>query len=92
MRHRGRAPEKHGKREADPRAEPVDQFPDEQQTCTVGKLKSEDDVAISDFGPSELRLQRWFQQADDLSVHVVDRGREEQEAADQPTCSAARIG
>jgi hypothetical protein len=47
-------------------------------------LEGKDDVAVVRLGPTELMLQRGLEDRHDLPVHVIDRGREEQEAADDP--------
>ena len=54
---------------------PADQEPDR-----VGELKREDDVGVVDLAPAELRLQRRLQDADHLSIDVVDGRGEEQQA------------
>ncbi len=75
---------KYRQRETDARSQPVDQLPDEQQAGSVSKLKSEHDVAVAGFRPAKLQLQGRFQQTDHLPVHVIHRGCEKQQAADQP--------
>ena len=56
----------------------------EQKADRVRHLEREDDVAVVDLGPAELRLQRRLQDADHLAIDVVDRRGEEEQAADRP--------
>ena len=93
MSHGGRAPDEDRERESLARAEPVDELSDEQQSGTVGELEGGDDVAVSNFCPTELDLQHRLEQRDHLAVHVVHGGREEQQAADQPaTVAGCELG
>src|SRR5262249_39743470 len=57
----------------------------EDEPDRVGELKGEHDVRVIDLAPAELRLQRRLQDADHLTIDVVDRRGEEQQAADRPT-------
>jgi hypothetical protein len=76
------APERDGEGEAEFRAEPVDQRTDREQADRVGEREIEDDVAVVEIAPAELRAQRRPEQRDDLSVDVVDGGGEEEQRAD----------
>ena len=55
-----------------------------QEPDRVGELEREDDVAVVDFRPAELLLQRRLEDRDDLTIDVVDRRREKQQRADDP--------
>ena len=88
MSHGCGAPYEYRQRKSFARAQAVDELADEKQSGAVGELEGEHDVAVADFGPAELQLQRGFEQADDLAVHVVDRGREKQHGADEPAAVA----
>ena len=71
MSHSGDAPHQYRQRKTLASSQSVDQFPDEKQSGAVGELESQDDVAITNFRPTELELQGGFQQPDHLPVHVI---------------------
>ena len=64
--------------------QPIDQPAGDQKPDRVRELEREDDVAVVDFRPAELLLQRRLEDPDDLAIDVVDRRREEQQRADHP--------
>src|SRR5206468_2641352 len=66
MSHGGRAPYKYRQRESLSRAQPVDELSDEQQSGSVRKLESGDDIAVSNLSPTELDLQSRLEQSDHL--------------------------
>src|SRR5262249_10562183 len=69
-------------------SEPVYQPARNQQAQSVRGIKSGDDVAVVDRRPSDYSPQVFLENADDLSIDVVDGGREKQQRADQPTVMA----
>ena len=58
--------------------------PATQQPDGVGELEGKDDVGVVDLAPAELRLEGRLEDAEHLPIDVVDRRREEQQAADDP--------
>src|SRR5262245_14246603 len=84
MRNRRHAPHHDRQREAHARAEAIHQSSGEEQAHGVRQLKREHDIGVVDLAPSELGLERWLEQPDDLSIEVVDRRGEEQQRADDP--------
>jgi hypothetical protein len=86
---RGHAPEHDGEREAAPRPELVHDPAREHEADRVGELEGEDDGGVDPLvRPSELLHERRLEDADDLAVDVVDRGREEEDRADDPALVA----
>jgi hypothetical protein len=92
MRDCSDAPDDDGEAEADAGAKPVDHVSCQQKTGGVGELERKDNVAVVDFAPAELRLQRWLEDPDDLPIDVVDRRGEEQQPTDHPAVVARLRG
>ena len=85
MRHRCQAPESDGEREAAARAEPIHEPAHQDEAQRVGGLKPEDDVAVGDFVPAQLRFESRLQDANYLAINVIDCGGEKEERTDRPT-------
>jgi len=62
-----------------------------EQADRVRDLKGEDDVGVVHFAPAELQLQRGFEEADHLAIDVVERGGQEEQAADDPAEGTGRV-
>ena len=82
--HGGKAPDAHDQDVADARADLVDHSAGHEQADGVGSLKGIHDIAVVDLRQADGVLERGLEQRDDLSVHVIDRGREEEHGADGP--------
>ena len=75
------APEADGQGVADPGPEAVDEPAEDGQADGVSDLEGRDDIAVLDLAPADDLLQMGRQDAEDLTVDVVDgRGGEEQPA------------
>src|SRR5262249_15910646 len=86
---RGHAPDHDREREAAPGPQLVHDPPREEEADRVGQLEGEDDGRLDALvGPAELLDEGRLQDADDLAVDVVDRGREEEQRADHPAAEA----
>src|SRR5437016_1995191 len=70
--------------------QPIHHSPDEQQSRRISQLEGKDYVAVIDLVPVELCLECGFQQANHLSVDVVDCSCEKQQTADDPTAVPRR--
>ena len=90
VRHRRDAPQPHRDRKTDARAELVQQPARAQQPDPVSHRKRRRDAAVLVRGPADLDFQRLRQHAQDLAVHVADRGREKEERAHGPAEVRAR--
>ena len=55
-------------------ADPVDDIAEDHVTDRVGELEIEDDVGVGILVPAEFTLKRRLQQADHLTVDVIDYG------------------
>ena len=71
MRHRSQAPEDHGQRVTQPGPQPVHQPAHHHHAYCVSRLKSENQIAVVDFVPSQIVLQGGLENSQDLAVHVV---------------------
>ena len=56
----------------------------------ISAMKGGHDEAVLRFRPSDVPLQHVRENPQDLAVHVVDRGREEKQAADHPAIAGFR--
>jgi hypothetical protein len=88
MAHRREAPQQHRDCETDARADAIHEAARQQQADRIRELEAEDDVGVVDLAPAVLLLQRRLQDADHLSIDVVDRRRQEQQQADHPPVSS----
>ena len=88
MRHRGQAPHNERNGETLLRPEPVDHAAGKEERDRVRELEREDDVGVVDLGPAELLLEVDLENADDPTVDVVDRRREEEQRADDPAIAS----
>ncbi len=83
----GERPDTHRSGVADPRAYLVDKVSGEKEPDRIGRGKDGDDRRELDFRQADATrgvLQNRFQQSQDLAIHVVQRGRKKQQAADSP--------
>ena len=88
VRHRRDAPHNDSNRKAHARAQAIHEPPGEEEPDGVGKLKREDDVAVIELAPAELLLQRRLENADDLTIDVVDDRRKKEQPAHIPSVVA----
>jgi hypothetical protein len=72
----------------DLRPEAVDEDPEQEETHGVGGLERGVDLAELLVRPPELGVQDRLEQGEDLTIHVVDRRRQEQQGADDPAVPA----
>src|SRR5229473_3961431 len=84
MSHGGEAPENHGNGITYACAQAVYQAAHKDHAQRIGGLKGEHQMSIADVVPAKLLLQRTFQHAEHLPVHVVLGYTEKQESADDP--------
>src|SRR5262245_52187034 len=85
MQHARRTPEDHRHSETNPRADPVKDTTNTQKSDGVGDLKPEHDVRIISVAPAKDLLQLRREDAEDLTVDVVDsRCKKENRANDPP--------
>src|ERR1700733_8614713 len=82
--HGGETPNAHDQDVADPRANLVHQAARDEQADGVGGLEGIHDIAVVEFCQADRVLECGLEQRDDLAVHVVDGGGEEQHGADGP--------
>src|SRR5215472_1581585 len=80
----GGTPDEHRQQKAPASPEPVDHTAHDKKPHGIRDVKREYDVAVTDLAPAQLALQNGFQQRDDLPVHVVDGGGEEEQRTDGP--------
>src|SRR5258705_1115341 len=85
VRHRRQTPENDGKGKAFPRAKPIHQTPNKEETDCISCLKDKYYPAVLDFGPADLRLKRRLEDANHLTVDVIDSSRKEQQPTDDPS-------
>ena len=90
MPHGSQAPEDHGQRVSQPRAQPVDDPADHQHPDGIETLKGKNQVAEVDVVPSQIVLQCALQNSQDLAVHVVFCSAEKQKGTDDPAEIAGR--
>jgi hypothetical protein len=88
--HCGKAPDTHDEDIADARANLVHQSAGNKQTNRVCSLEGIDDIAVVEFRQANGVLERGLEQRDDLTVHVVNGGREEEHGADGPAYASKR--
>jgi hypothetical protein len=67
------------------RADAIHHPTGDEESAGVGQLEREDDVGVVDLAPAELRLEGGLQDADHLTIDVIDRRGKEQERADHPS-------
>src|SRR5260370_4243820 len=84
MAHGGKAPENHGDGVTYTRAQAVNQAAHKNHAQRVSRLEGEHQMSIANVIPAQIVLQRPFQHAKHLAVHVVLGYTEEQESADDP--------
>ena len=84
VRHGRQAPEKYRDGVTVARADGIHQSPKKEEAQRVGRLKGHDDMAIVNFIPAERLFQGWGEDAQHLAVHVIDRGRHEEQRANGP--------
>ena len=84
MRHGCQAPEDHGYGVTQLYPESIYNAADNDHADCVGCLEGKDKVAIIDFVPSQIVLQRGFKNAEDLAIHVVLGYAQQQKSADDP--------
>ena len=65
-------------------AQPVNDPTGEQHRDRIRELKRHEDIGIVRIAPAELPLQIAFQQAQHLSIQVIDRRGKEEQTADGP--------
>jgi hypothetical protein len=58
------------------------------QAKGVGALERGDDVSVLGFAPADVLLEVGRQQAENLKIHVVERGGGKQQGTDNPTVMA----
>ena len=84
MRHGGHAPEEHRQSISHARSHTIDEAPYHQHANGVSRLKHKHQIAVIDFVPSEVVLQSYFQDAQNLAIHVVFADSHEKHRADDP--------
>ena len=82
--HGGEAPKHHRQRVAQASAKPVNQPPDEDHAEGIRSLKRKHQIAVVDFIPAQVVLERDLEDAQHLPVHVVLGDAEQQEGTDDP--------
>src|SRR5206468_35611 len=87
--HRGDAPEDHRRREAAPHAHAVQPASRDQEAEGVHEGERIDHGGVLRLRPGQLALQRGCEKAQDLAIHVVDRGDSKQQGADRPAVAEA---
>ena len=96
--HRRDAPGQYGNRISFAGTDEVNPVPKGNQPQRVGGLERDDDVRVLGFAPADFALQRRRQQTEDLPVHVIDGGRQEEQATNNPApvadggCARGRHG
>ena len=90
MRHGGHAPEQHRQSISHSRSHAIDESPYHQHANSVSRLKHKHQITVIDFVPSEIVLQRCFQDAQNLPIHVVLADSDEKHRADDPAELALR--
>ena len=88
MAHRRQTPEADEDHEALLDADAVDDTTREHHADGVGELEAEDDGRVGPLIPAKFLFQGWLEQANDLTIDVIDRGGEEQQRADNPALVA----
>src|SRR5207237_857337 len=68
----------------------VDERAEQQQPDRVGTLKGGVDASVVGVAPPQLVVEDRLQQRQDLTVDVVDRGRQKQQQTDQPAIATHR--
>ena len=79
-----------GKAEAD--ADLVGEPPHSSVANCIGNRKEEDDVAEIGFAEMQVVLDRRLKHAEDVTVHIVDGGDDEQKCADNPAVVSGSLG
>ena len=82
--HRRQAPETDGAGESTPHPDAVEEASHAEQANAVGDAEPRHDRGVVRLPPAELARQRRREDAEDLPVDVVDRGRREQQRHDGP--------
>ena len=84
MPHGSQAPEDHGQRVSQPCTQPVNDPAHQQHADRISPLERQHQIAEVNVVPSQIVLQWALEDSQDLSVHIVFRGSEKQEGADNP--------
>ena len=92
MPHSREAPDADGNCIPQARPQSVHKPAHEEQSQRVRGLKRGDDIAVLDLIPTKNFLQVRREQAEYLSIHIVDGGRKEQQSADTPAIIPASTG
>ena len=79
-----------GQREADLRADAIEDAAGHEEHDRVRQLKGNDDARVVELRPADLLLEIRRENAEHLPIHVVDRRREKQQAGDVPAKVADR--
>src|SRR5213079_1820929 len=74
-----------GCREPAPHPDPVEQPPRREEREGVGQAEPRHHVTVRGLGPPELALQRGRQNAQHLTIDIVDGGDREQQRAHRPS-------
>jgi hypothetical protein len=82
------APDDDGRAQAHSCADADDHAAGDGEPDGIGQLEGHHDVAVVDLAPARLLLQCRLQDADDLSIDVVDRRGEKQQPTDPPAIAA----
>ena len=84
MPHGRQAPEDHGQGVSQPGAQAIDDPADHDHADRIEALEGKNQVAEVDVIPSQIVLQGALENAQDLAVHVVFCGSEQEEGTDDP--------
>jgi hypothetical protein len=84
VRHGRAAPENHRQGKTQSGAEPVNQTAHDHHAHRVSRLKRKHEIAVIDLVPTKIMLQRRFQNAEHLPIHVIFRGTKQKERANHP--------
>ena len=91
VRHAGDAPRAQPHCVAAPRADPVENVADADETDRVGDLECRDYIRIVGVGPVQRALQLGRENPEHLAIEIVERRREEEQSADAPPISSAGV-
>src|SRR6185503_5889257 len=83
-------PHDDGGREAAAHADAVEPPSRAEEATRVDRREGVDNESGLGFGPAQLALQRRGEDAEDLAVHVIDRGDGEEQGADRPAIPRRR--
>jgi hypothetical protein len=92
MAQRRQAPRAERQRIAALGTDAINEHAEKQQADGVGALERRVDATELLVGPAELGIENRLEQREDLAIEIVDRRREEQQAADQPTIATDALG